>query len=548
MKHTKTVLAGAVMLAVGLVAGWAGSRFLQGHGSAGEPAAAGAASADGARKVLYWYDPMVPSQRFYKPGKSPFMDMQLVPRYADEPGAQAAGGVSVSPQAVQSLGVRVAVAEKRAMAPALEVAGTVGLNERDVALVQARANGFVERVYARAPGDVVAAGAPLADVLHPEWLAAQGEFLAVRQTGDAALAAAARQRLVLLGMPAELVERVERSGRPEGVSTIASPISGQISELLVRQGMTVAAGMTLARINGLATVWVEAAVPEALAASVRVGQGAEVRVTGLPGEAWRGKVGAVLPEANRDSRTLRVRVELPNPGLRLRAGLFAQVALRGAAAAEEVVVPSEAVIRTGRRALVYVVEAPGRYRPVEIEPGAEADGRIAVRRGLAAGQKVVVSGQFLIDSEASLRGVMVRAEPASAAASTPGAGSTPAGGAPAPGAAGAEHETTGTVSAVEPGGITLEHAPVPALKWPAMTMPFQLARPDLARGLKPGDAVRFRFRQQGDEHVVTAIQRAPAAPGSRAVPAAPAAAADPHAGHGPAAPNAASTPRAGSRP
>jgi membrane fusion protein, copper/silver efflux system len=413
------------------------------------------------------------------------------------------------------------------------VAGTVGLNDRDVALVQARANGFVERVYARAPGDVVAAGAPLADVLHADWLAAQGEFLSVRRTGDAVLAAASRQRLVLLGMPAELIERVERSGEPEGVSTITSPLAGQISELMVRQGMTVAAGMTLARINGLATVWVEAAVPEALAAAVRVGQAAEVRVTGLPGEVWRGRVGAVLPEANRDSRTLRVRVELPNPGLRLRAGLFAQVALKGAAAAEEVVVPAEAVIRTGRRALVYVVEAPGRYRPVEVEPGAESEGRIVVRRGLAAGQQVVVSGQFLIDSEASLQGVMTRAEP------TPSPASAPARAVSAPAAAaagGPEYETTGTVSAVEPGGITLDHAPVPALKWPAMTMPFQLSKPDLARGLKPGDAVRFRFRQQGDEHIVTAIQRAPATP------------TDPHAAHGPATPNASSAPRAGSRP
>jgi Cu(I)/Ag(I) efflux system membrane fusion protein len=543
MKNTKAVLAGAVMLAVGLGAGWSAARLWTDRGHGGDVERAAAASAAGTRKVLYWYDPMVPSQRFDKPGKSPFMDMQLVPRYADEAGAAGtapAAGVSVSPQAVQALGVRVAVAERRALAQGVDVAGTVGLNERDVGIVHARANGFVERVYARAPGDVIAAGAPLVDVLHPEWLAAQGEFLSVRQTGDAALTAASRQRLGLLGMPAALVERVERSGRPEGVNTITAPIAGQISELMVRQGMTVSAGMTLARINGLAIVWVEAAVPEVLAAAIRVGQGAEVRVTGLPGEVLRGKVGAVLPEANRDSRTLRVRVELPNPGLRLRAGMFAQVALRGAAAAEEVVVPAEAVIRTGRRALVYVVDAPGRYRPVEVEPGAEVDGRVAIRRGLAAGQQVVASGQFLIDSEASLQGVMARAEPAPASASTStsaptSASASAAATAPAPAvatpatasAAGPEFEATGTVSSVEPGGITLDHAPVPALKWPAMTMPFQLSRPDLARGLKPGDAVRFRFRQQGDEHIVTAIQRAPAASG------------DPHAGHAPAGASAA---------
>jgi len=506
-KHTARRVGGALLLlALGAVAGYGLSRWWPqgGHGAThtaatGAAAPATAASAAGERKVLYWYDPMVPTQRFEKPGKSPFMDMDLVPRYADEADAQGSGGVAVSPQAQQSLGLRVAIAQRATLAPRVDVVGSVGLNEREVGIVQARAGGFVERVYGRAPGDVVTAGAPLADVLHPEWLAAQLEYLAVRRTGDAALAAAARQRLQLLGMSAALVEQIEASGEPQAMSTITAPLGGLVAELMVRQGMTLAPGMTLARINGLATVWVEAAVPEALAMAARVGQPAEVRLAALPGDVLRGKVTAVLPEASRDSRTLRVRVELPNPGLRLRPGMFAQVALKAAGNEPVVVVPAEAVIRTGRRALVYVLDAPGRYRPVEVETGAESDGRIAIRRGLEAGQQVVASGQFLVDSEASLQGV-----PA-----TPSSASAPA----VP-----EYEATGTVSAVEAREITLDHAPVPALKWPAMTMPFQLAQPDLARGLKPGDAVRFRFTQQGDEHTVTAIERtkpASAAAGAR---------------------------------
>lgn len=503
MKTSPTMVAGAAMLAVGLVAGWGASRLLQRHadGAAAMASASGAASAPaaGGRRVLYWYDPMVPTQKFDKPGKSPFMDMDLVPRYADEADAQGAGGVAVSPQARQSLGLRTAVAERRAVAPSVDVVGIVGLNERDVAVVQARAAGFVERVHPRAPGDVIASGAPLAELLHPEWLAAQHEFLAVRATGDAALLEAARQRLVLLGMPAALIERVERSGRAEAASTVSAPLGGLIAELGVRQGMTVTAGSTLARINGLATVWVEAAVPEALAAAARAGQTAEVRLAALPGDVLRGKVAAVLPEASRDSRTLRVRVELPNPGLRLRAGMTAQVTLSGATPAEAVVVPAEAVIRTGRRALVYLLEAPGRYRPVEVETGPEVDGHVVIRQGVQAGQQVVASGQFLIDSEASLQG-LTASGPAAAADTAARAASA------------AEHEATGTVSAIDGAGITLDHAPVPALKWPAMTMPFQLAQPELARGLKAGDAVRFRFRQQGDEYVVTAIERAGSRP------------------------------------
>ncbi len=141
-----------------------------------------------------------------------------------------------------------------------------------------------------------------------------------------------------------------------------------------------------------------------------------------------------------------------------------------------------------------MLDAPGRYRPVEVELGAQSGEHVVIRRGIDAGQQVVASGQFLIDSEASLQGLTARGA-ATAPAPTPASAPT------------AEYETTGTVSAIEAGQIILDHAPVPALKWPAMTMPFQLARPELAQGLKPGDAVKFRFHPQGDEHRVTAIER-----------------------------------------
>jgi Cu(I)/Ag(I) efflux system membrane fusion protein len=170
--------------------------------------------------------------------------------------------------------------------------------------------------------------------------------------------------------------------------------------------------------------------------------------------------------------------------------MFAQITLQGAPQGEALTVPAEAVVRTGRRALVYVLDAPGRYRPVEVELGPEMGERIVVRKGLESGQQVVASGQFLIDSEASLQGLTARAAGTGMAS---------------------EHEVGGTVVEVERDAITLDHEPVPALKWPAMTMPFQLARPDLAKGLEPGDKVIFSFRQQGDEHVVTAIERAGAA-------------------------------------
>ena len=397
------------LLSAGIAAGWGLAAWR------GSSPHATTAAAPAERKPLYWYDPMSPTQRFDKPGKSPFMDMQLVPRYADEAAAESASAptLSVSTQAQQALGVRLALVEKRRIGSAVEAVGSVQLNERDVSIVQARAAGFVERVYARAPGDVVAAGAPLVDVLNPEWLGAQQEYLAVKATGEVALTQAARQRLLLLGMPAALVERVERGGAVVALQTITAPAGGVITELLVRAGMTVAPGMTLARINGLGTVWLEAALPEAQAAAIQPGQAVEARFPALPGEVVKGRVASVLPEANRETRTLRVRIELPNPGQRLKAGLFAQVSLRGPQR-EALVVPAEAVIRTGKRALVYRVEAPGRFQPVEVEIGEQIDERVVVRSGLSEGQQVVASGQFLIDSEASLQGVLARAPAPSA--------------------------------------------------------------------------------------------------------------------------------------
>ncbi|HEY9106283.1 MAG TPA: efflux RND transporter periplasmic adaptor subunit [Roseateles sp.] len=403
--NKKFPLVAAALIVLGAAVGYGIAQWRTASAAAAADSEASQASASPAeRKVLYWYDPMVPQQKFDKPGKSPFMDMQLVPKYADE---ASAGGVAVDPRVAQTLGVRTVTATKQRLGQSLQLPATVMLNERDVAIPQARTAGFVQRVARLAPGDVIPAGAFIAELLVPEWAGAQQEFLAVRRSGDEALAAAARQRLVLMGMPPDLVQRVERSGQVEAVTTVHAPSGGLVQELMVRPGMTVSPGMSLARITGLASVWVEAALPEAQAAVARVGEPVEVVLSAFPGQTLRGKVSAVLPEANAETRTLRVRADLPNPGGRLRAGMFAQMRL-GAVSEEALVVPAEAVIRTGQRAIVYVVDQPGRFSPVEVRVGRELGDKLEVLQGLQPGQQVVASGQFLIDSEASMQGVLQR--------------------------------------------------------------------------------------------------------------------------------------------
>lgn len=402
------MLLAGVSVALGASGGY---WFAQQHLTAMPRAVAEAStSAAEQRPVLYWFDPMSPQQKFDKPGKSPFMDMQLVPKYADAAGDSAT--ISIDPSLTQNLGQRLATVKRGGVASNLEVVGVLAFNERNIAVVQARTAGFVERVYARAPGDVLKSNAALVDLLLPEWAAAQEEFLALRRNGDAELLAAARQRLHLTGMPAALIAEVERSGKPQPTLTISSPFAGVLQELNVREGMSVAAGDTLARVNGLSSVWLAVAVPEAQAGVLAIGQSVEARLPAFPGEVLDGTVSAILPEANADSSTLRVRIELPNPDGRLRPGLTAQVRLTGAAEQQLLWLPSEAVIRTGRRALVMLAEAGGRYRPVEVRLGRENAGQTVVLQGLEEGQQVVASGQFLLDSEASLKGLLPSTIPA----------------------------------------------------------------------------------------------------------------------------------------
>ena len=365
-------------------------------------------------KVLYWYDPMVPNQHFDKPGKSPFMDMELVPQYAEKNSADEGDdvghsvGIKIDPRIVQNLAIRTALVMRGTLASPLDFAASVQLNNRQIAIVQARSSGFVERVYARAPGDVIARGAPLVDLLVPEWTGAQSEFLAVLKTGDQGLIQSVRERLRSLGMSPDLIAQVEKSGQAHAVVTITAPIGGLIQTMEARTGMAVAPGATLAQINGLDTVWLEAAIPEVQAGRVAVGRRVSAALAAYPGESFQGRVAALLPEADVQSRTVRVRIELSNHEGRIKPGMFAQVRLDAGKSVPTLLIQSEAVIRTGKRDVVLVALNGGRFQPVEVKLGQESNGQVAVLAGLEEGQSIVVSGQFLIDSEASLKGIVAR--------------------------------------------------------------------------------------------------------------------------------------------
>jgi membrane fusion protein, copper/silver efflux system len=429
-----------------------------------------------ARKPLYWYDPMYPQHKFDKPGKSPFMDMQLVPKYADE--TADAGTVSISPRMVQNLGVRTAEARSGSIEQRFETTGSVAYNERAVVQLQARAAGFVERLHARAPLDPVTRGAPLVDILFPEWAGAQEEFLLLRRSESPelqALAEAARQRLRLLGMTDSQITAIEREGIVRTRFTLTAPISGVIAELGVREGATVTAGQTLYRIVDLSSVWVNAEVPETQASWVVPGARVEARVPAYPNSVFTGRVGALLPEVNSATRTVRARIEVDNPGGRLKPGMFASLAFPRGAGRKSVLVPSEAVIRTGTRNVVILALGDGRFRSADVEVGFESGGESEIRKGLKAGDKVVLSGQFLIDSEGSLLAAISRLEGVQNL-----------------------HKGRGTVSDIDmqTGRVELDHGPIPSLQWPEMRMGFLVEDKRQLAALKKGDAVEFELLGQ----------------------------------------------------
>ncbi len=409
MKRRTTIIALAA-IALALAAGAGMYQLGLRRGAAVHAAAPEAPVAAAEKKVLYWHDPMVPGQRFDKPGKSPFMDMELVPVYAEE-GADK-GAVSVSARVQQNLGIRTAVVSLGSAGGSLQTVGTVAFDKRSVALVQARSGGYVERLFVRAPLDPVRKGQPLLQMLAPDWVAAQEEYLSIRRMGAAPGAAglldAARQRMRLVGMSDDQVRQVEAGGKANLRITILAPESGVVTELNAREGMTVAAGAPLFRINGLDPVWVNAEVPESAAGQVRPGTTVEATAAAFPGAVFKGKVGAILPEVSAATRTLKARIELANPAGKLVPGMFASIRLAPDARAQVLMVPSEAVIQTGTRSVVMLALGDGKFAPADVETGAESNGMTEIRKGLEAGQKVVVSGQFLLDSEASLRGTATR--------------------------------------------------------------------------------------------------------------------------------------------
>jgi Cu(I)/Ag(I) efflux system membrane fusion protein len=502
----KTLIVAGVVAALAAGAGyWFGTQRGS-HSPAADGGSAAAPAEPGGKKVLYYRNPMGLPDTSPTPKKDS-MGMDYIPVYEGED--EGGGGIKISSERVQNLGVRVARVERRAIDSVVRASGRIEVDERRLATVTAKFEGYIEKLYVNATGQVVGKGAPLFDAYSPELLAAQREYavavqgLAQLKDADAQaragmqrLADSALARLRLWDVTDEEIARLAATGEARRTLSFRAPAGGIVLERKAVQGMRFMPGEMLFQIADLSSVWLIADVAEQDIGRIRLGTPARVRLEAYPGQVFDGRVTFVYPTLRAETRSAQVRIELANPGGRLKPAMFAQVELPvGAAGGAQLVVPNSAVIDSGARRVVIVDLGAGRFEPREVTTGSRGDEFTVVTAGVKDGESVVVAANFLLDAESNLRAALAGLKGGSNAN---------------PDKVPVSHTAVGTLDDVDAkaGTLLITHEPVKSLNWPTMTMEFVPSNDAIAKAAKPGDAIEFEFvERKPGEWVVTKIER-----------------------------------------
>lgn len=363
----------------------------------------------GGRKILYWYDPMTPTIHFNHPGKSPTMDMDLVPMYADG-GDNNPNVIRIDPAMVQNIGVVTAPVERRRLTRTINTYGVVMPDEKTITDINTRVSGWIEKLYFDYTGMDVRKGQPMAVIYSPELIAAEQEFLQSMSFADVSgntvtqsnsLISSARERLRFFGMSDNEIDKLQKSGKVIDRVTIYSPSDGVILEKDVFEGQKISEGQSLFKVANLYHVWILADVFKIDMPFLKLGSPATV--TYNSGETYNGTADFVYPEVDVAARSVKVRIPLDNPNMTMKVGQYVDVAIHSPVSYDAIAVPSQAVINTGLRKVVAVALGGGRFEIRQVELGAYAGGYYEVLAGLNVGDTVVTSGQFLIDSDANLK-------------------------------------------------------------------------------------------------------------------------------------------------
>ncbi len=521
----KQSLLAAVVVAILAGAGgyWAGHRSTGRTDAMAQPAGAAGAPAKTERKLRFYRNPMGLPDTSPVPKKDP-MGMDYIPVYEgeqeEEPGA--ANQVRISTEKVQKLGVATEAAKNRVLDKIVRAAGRIEPDERRTYIIAPKFEGYVERLHVNATGQPVGKGQALFEVYSPELVSAQREYAIATdgvqsldgagseaQSGMKQLADASLTRLKNWDISDEQVKALAKSGEAKHTLTLRSPVNGIVTEKKAVQGMRFMPGERLYQIADLSVVWVVADVFEQDIGLVKSGAKAKVRISAYPDKTFEGVITYVYPTLSTSTRTVPVRIELANPGILLKPGMFAQVELPVGAKDPVLTVPTSAIIDSGTRQIVLVQAREGHYEPRDVKLGARSENYIEVLDGLKDGETVVVAANFLIDAESNLKAAIGGFNHA--------AHGTPEGSAKPP-AIGSGHRAEGKVEEVDAkaGVVSISHGPVDSLKWPAMTMEFKTANDSLLTDLKPGVTVAFEFVERTPgEWVITSVKPA----------------ANPHAGH-----------------
>lgn len=447
------------------------------------------------KQPLYWVAPMDPNYRRDQPGKSP-MGMDLIPVYEKIGGDQEVGTVTISPDVVNNLGVRTASVSRGQMDVSVNTVGYVQYDENRLIHIHPRVEGWIEKLYVKASGDPVAQGTPLYALYSPTLVNAQEELLLALKRNNATLIEAAKERLASLQVPESDIKRLKKSGKVSQTITVTAPQSGVLDNLMAREGMFVKPGMEIMAIGQLEHIWVIGEVFERQASLVQVGDRVHMQLGYLPGREWQGQVDYVYPSLNADTRTAQIRVHFHNADGYLKPGMFAQMRIDAAPMDDTLLIPREALIRTGSQSRVVLAKGEGRFKSVAVQVGHITDDQAEIMSGIDEGDRIVTSAQFLIDSESSKTSDFRRM----------GHGSD-------------DKAETATPSSVWAGAqikslmaehhmLTLAHDPIDDWQWPAMTMDFTAAKNLDLEGLEPGMTLHVEITREGDNnYVISQIHR-----------------------------------------
>jgi len=456
-------------------------------------------TADVAKKPIYWVAPMDPNYRRDKPGKSP-MGMELVPVYADggSGGDAGPGTIKISPEVVNNLGVRTVMAEYKTMHSRIKTVGYVQYDEDQLVHIHPRVKGWIEKLYVKAAGDPVKKNQPLYDIYSPELVNAQEEYMLALDRKNTRLVKAAEDRLRALQLPETTIKKLKKQRKISQTITFFAPQSGVIDNLNIREGFFVMPGKTIMSIAKLDQVWVEAEVFESQSALVAKGLAVTMSLDYLPGKEWVGKVDYVYPTLNPKTRTLKVRLRFDNKDRLLKPNMFAQVIIHPNKVGKALLVPKEAVIRSGSNDRVVLALGQGRYKSIEVKIGRYDDKSAEILAGLDEGELVVSSAQFLLDSESSKSSDFKRMNHPLEAT---------------------EYEQSAPSSAEALGqinSIMLDHRMLnitrgPIEKWgrPGATLDFVVSDDVDMMGLEKGMDIQFTFHMMNGQFIVTEIYPQP---------------------------------------